>query len=115
MPMATTDVASGHITNGYENQQELLQATEFAFVTNISGQTIQVWAVGGPNNTKWFTPNSISFQGPASGPLPDRSNVVTITAGTTGQPTGGWPYGSNVLGSNGHVRVVDGMAEAKAS
>jgi hypothetical protein len=114
-PMATTDVASGHITNGYENQQELLQGTEFAFVTNVSGQTIRVFAVNGPNNGKWFSPSSISFQGPASGPLPDGSNVVTVTGGTSGQPVGGWSYGSNILGNDGHVKIVDGMAQAKAS
>ncbi len=94
MPMPTVTLGSGTAS--------IDKGEEFAWVTNVTG-SITVDAQIMPDGNPWFTPNPCSFTGPASGPLPDGSNVVT--AADEQSPPGGWSYTSNIPQGNGHVIV----------
>ena len=102
-PMPTVDVVSG--------TPSIEEGVTFAWTTNITGP-ITVTARNMPNGNPWFLPKSISFTGPASGPLsPNNPNVVAAAnAASTGL---GWAYGSNQLSQDGHVVVISTMPEHK--
>jgi hypothetical protein len=94
----------------------------FAWITNNTQKGIKVTAedMSGPN-TPWFTADNgsdpLTFDGPATGPLADGSNVATVVSGHLSPPLG-WTYGSNILANNGHVVVKSTGQEvdrAKAS
>jgi hypothetical protein len=84
----------------------------FAWTTNVAQSGIFVYAQLMSNGQPWFTPNcppdgppptGTGFTGPATGPLPDNSNVVTAADAIS--PPSGWTYTSNVLSGTGHVVV----------
>lgn len=94
MPIPTIMLGSG---TGSINQGE-----EFAWGTNVTG-SITVTAQTMPDGNPWFTPSPCNFTGPATGPLPDNSNVVT--AADEQSPPSGWSYTTNIPNGNGHVIV----------
>jgi hypothetical protein len=95
LPMPTIEIGS--------STSSVNQGETFAWVTTATGPNpISVNAQNMPNGSPWFTP-ACSFNGPASGPLNDNSNVVT--AASQSSPVGGWSYTSSLPGGNGHVVV----------
>ena len=113
MAMPTIDVVSGQVTNPPVKVNQ-----PFAWTTSTSGQ-ILVYGQQMSNGQPWFSPspppNASGFTGPATGPLPDNSNVVT--AANAISPPSGWGYTSNLFAGEGHV-VVQTMhdhEERKAS
>ncbi len=107
MPMPTIDIATSKVSNGpiYEGEQ-------FAWTTSASVSDIQVYAQIMQNGQPWFTPNQNPFNGPATGPLPDNSNVVTAADAVS--PASGWTYTCpSIFQGEGHVVVIETIHKRK--
>jgi len=112
------DITTGQITGQLHGDQWLSSGDPgdpqeppdtFAWITNDTqkGITVTPQDMSGPG-TPWFTADNgsdpLKFNGPASGPLADGSNVATVVSGAISSPTG-WSYLSNIMVNEGHVVV----------